>query len=265
MIMKYTYATTLLLLAATCGLQAAKDDEKLPPIPKENAGRYGVFSMPEALEEAAKKKRPIVLILQDTREEEAAPKEAALKAFWGLQKDATMVVVSSTHVNVEKKRIGMPAYEALTSTEAGKKMPRLVVMNQDATIPLGVMDMEKIMATDEKAFKEFGKQMEEANKNPSGAKITLTPAGGAKPAAPATAAATTPGAPAAPAGPVAIKDPKPESWTNAEGRAVQMTLVSVDGTAAKFKLADGREIPLDVSKLSDASKKRVEELVAASK
>lgn len=259
--MKYAYATTLLLLAATCGLHAAKDDEKLPPIPKENAGRYGVFSMPEALEEAAKKKRPIVLILQDTREEEAAPKEAALKAFWGLQKDATMVVVSSTHVNVEKKRIGMPAYEALTSAEAGKKMPRLVVMNQDATIPLGVMDMDKIMATDEKAFKEFGKQMEEANKNPSGSKITLTTAG----AKPATPAATTPGAPAAPAGPVAIKDPKPESWTNAEGRAVQMTLVEVNGTEAKFKLADGREIPLDVSKLSDASKKRVEELVAASK
>jgi hypothetical protein len=30
-------------------------------------------------------------------------------------------------------------------------------------------------------------------------------------------------------------------------------------------LADGRNVPLDIAKLSDASKKRVEELVASSK
>jgi hypothetical protein len=264
MIMKYAYATTLLLLAATCGLQAAKDDEKLAPIPKDGDGRYGVYTFADAKAEAAKRKRPLAMIVQNDRTEEAAEKNAILKAFWGMEKDAIMVMVTSRLMVDAKTRFTPESLEALNSAEAGKPLPRLVVMNSDATIPLGVMSADQIMAADEKAFKEFGKKMEDANKNPSGSKITLTPAG-AKPAAPATAAATTPGAPAAPAGPVAIKDPKPESWTNAEGRAVQMTLVSVDGTEAKFKLADGREIPLDVSKLSDASKKRVEELVAASK
>ena len=271
MIMKSVYATTLILLAA-CGLQAAKDD-KLAPIPKDKEGRYGVFSLVEAKEEAAKKKRPIAMIVQDERSEEAAEKEAALKAFWGMQKDATMVMVTSRLLAAEKGRIGIPAYDAITSVEAGKKLPKMVVMNHDATVVLGVMDMDKIMATDEKAFKAFGKQMEDANKDPSTAKVTLTPAG-AKPAAPATPATTpaapgatpaAPGAPAAPVGPVAIKDAKPESWTNAEGKAIQMTLVEVNGTQATFQLANGSKVPLDVSKLSDASKKRVEELAAASK
>jgi hypothetical protein len=265
MIMKYAYATTLLLLAATCGLQAAKDDEKLPAIPADGKGRYGVYTFADAKAEAAKRKRPLAMIVQNDRTEEAAEKNAILKAFWGMEKDAIMVMVTSRLMVEAKTRFTAESLEALNSAEAGKPLPRLVVMSSDATVPLGVMSAEQIMAADEKAFKEFGKKMEDANKNPSGSKITLTPAG-AKPAAPATPAATTPGAaPAAPAGPVAIKDPKPESWTNAEGKAVQMTLVSVNGTEATFQLAPGKTIPLDISKLSDASKKRVEELVAASK
>ncbi|WP_147263518.1 hypothetical protein [Roseimicrobium gellanilyticum] len=260
--MKYAYATTLLLLAATCGVQAAKDDEKLPAIPGDGKGRYGVYTFADAKAEATKRKKPIAMIVQNDRTEEAAEKNAILKAYWGIEKDATMVMVTSRLMVEAKSRFTPESLEALSSAEAGKALPRLVVMNSDATVPLGVMSAEQIMAADEKAFKEFGKKMEDANKNPSGSKITLTPTG-AKPAAPATPAATAPGA--APAGPVAIKDPKAESWTNAEGRAVQMTLVSVNGTEATFKLADGRSLPLDVSKLSDASKKRVEELVAASK
>lgn len=258
--MKRVYATTLILLAA-CGLQAAKDD-KLAPIPKEKAGRWGIYSFAEAKEEAAKKKRPIALIVQDERAEEASEKEAVLKAFWGVQKDATMVMVTSRLMVEAKARLTPEAYAALTSSEAGKSLPRMAVMSQDGTVPLGIMNTEQIMASDEKALKEFARKMEDANKNPSASAITLTPAGGAKPAAPA--AATTPAA-AAPTGPVAIKDAKPESWTNAEGKAIQMTLVEVNGPQATFQLADGRKVPLDIAKLSDASKKRVEELVASSK
>jgi hypothetical protein len=266
MIMKKAYATTLFLLAATCALQGAAKDDDLKPIPKEKEGRWGIYSYAEAKEEAGKKKRPIAVIYQDERAEEASEKAAVLKTFWGVQKDSTVLVVASRLAPEAKSRIP-EAYVALTSAEAGKSLPRLVVMSQDGTVPLGIMTTEQIMASDEKGFKEFIRKMEDANKNPSASKLTLTTPG-AKPAAPAASAtpATTPGAaPAAPAGPVAIKDPKPESWTSAEGKAVQMTLVSVNGTEATFQMANGKTVPLDVSKLSDASKKRVEELVAASK
>jgi hypothetical protein len=264
MIMKKAYATTLFLLAATCALQGAAKDDDLKPIPKEKEGRWGIYSYAEAKEEAGKKKRPIAVIYQDERAEEASEKAAVLKTFWGVQKDASVLLVASRLAPEAKSRIP-EAYVALTSAEAGKSLPRLVVMSQDGTVPLGIMTTEQIMATDEKGFKEFIRKMEEANKNPSASKLTLTTPG-AKPAAPATASpAATPGAPAVPAGPVAIKDPKPESWTSAEGKAVQMTLVSVNGTEATFQMANGKTVPLDVSKLSDASKKRVEELVTASK
>lgn len=269
MIMKKAYATTLFLLAATCALQGAAKEDALKPIPKEKEGRWGIYSYTEAKEEAAKKKRPIAVIYQDERAEEASEKAAVLKTFWGVQKDSTVLVVASRLAPEAKTRIP-EAYTALTSAEAGKSLPRLVVMSQDGTIPLGIMTTEQIMASDEKAFKEFSRKMEEANKNPSASKLTLTTPG-AKPAAPAPAAPATPAtasttpAAAAPAGPVAIKDPKPENWTSAEGKAVQMTLVSVNGTEATFQMANGKTVPLDVSKLSDASKKRVEELVAASK
>ncbi|HSI63961.1 MAG TPA: hypothetical protein VLE43_12610 [Candidatus Saccharimonadia bacterium] len=269
--MKSVYATTLILLAA-CGLQAAKDD-KLDPMPKEKEGRWGIYSYAEAKEEAAKKKRPIAVLYQDERAEEASEKQAVLKTFWGVQKDASVLLVASRLASEAKAR--MPEiYTALTSAEAGKSLPRLVVMSQDGTIPLGIMTTEQIMATDEKGFKEFIKKMDEANKNPAASKLALTTAGAkpAAPAAPATPAAATPGAPAptpapatAPAGPVAIKDAKPESWTNAEGKAIQMTLVEVNGPQATFQLANGSKVPLDIAKLSDASKKRVEELAAASK
>ncbi|QIE99962.1 hypothetical protein [Roseimicrobium sp. ORNL1] len=269
--MKYAYATTLFLLAATCALQGAAKDDALKPIPKEKEGRWGIYSYTEAKEEAGKKKRPIAVIYQDERAEEASEKAAVLKTFWGVQKDASVLLVASRLAPEAKTRIP-EAYTALVSAEAGKSLPRLVVMSQDGTIPLGIMTTEQIMASDEKGFKEFIKKMDEANKNPSASKLALTTPG-AKPAAPAPAAPaatpgaapTTPGAPAAPAGPVAIKDPKPESWTSAEGKAVQMTLVSVNGSEATFQMANGKTVPLDVSKLSDASKKRVEELVTASK
>lgn len=269
MIMKYAYATTLFLLAATCALQGAAKDDDLKPIPKEKEGRWGIYSYTEAKEEAGKKKRPIAVIYQDERAEEASEKAAVLKTFWGVQKDSSVLLVASRLAPEAKTRIP-EAYVALTSAEAGKSLPRLVVMSQDGTVPLGIMTTEQIMASDEKGFKEFIKKMDEANKNPSASKLTLTTPG-AKPAAPAAPAASpgaapaAPGAPAAPAGPVAIKDPKAESWTSAEGKAVQMTLVSVNGTEATFQMANGKTVPLDVSKLSDASKKRVEELVTASK
>ena len=269
--MKIVFATTLTLLAA-CALQAAKDD-KLAPIPKEKEGRYGVFSMAEAKEEAKKKKQPIAVLVQDARTEEAAEKEAGLKAFWGVQKDATMVVTTGELLSREKERLGAAVVAGANSAEMGKKLPKLIVLTQDGTGVLGAMNMEQILAADEKALKAFAKQMEDDNKDPAKvaaavAKATApaaapgAPAAPATPAAPGTPAATTP---AAAAGPVAIKDAKPESWTNAQGQAIQATLVEVDGDKLTLLMANGTKVPYDMAKLSDASKKRVEELKAASK
>ncbi len=265
--MKLALTTALLVLGAA-PLQAAKDD-KLAPIPKEKEGRYGIFTIVEAKEEAAKKKRPIALLVQDDRAEETSEKEAVLKAFWGVQKDTTVVVVASRLLSAEKHRIEGAPYDALTSAEIGKKLPRLAVVSSDAKVVLGIMTADEIMAADEKTYKAFSKKVEDANKNPSASAVTLTPASGAKPATPAAAPgaapAPAPAAPAAPAGPVAIKDPKPESWTDSQGRVVQATLVEVNGPQVTLQLANGNKVPFDLSKLSDASQKRVQELLAASK
>jgi hypothetical protein len=263
--MKSVLITTLFAFAAL-GLQAAKDD-KLPAIPKEKEGRWGIYSYTEAKEEAAKKKRPIGFVVSDERAEEASEKEAALKAYWGVAKDCTMLVVPSRILAEAKNRLGDTVYAAITSAAVGKPLPRLIVMNTTADKVLGHMSKDAIMAADEKAMKAFSKQMEDYNKDPS--KVPATAA--AAPAAPAPAApAATPAAPApaatppAATGPVVIKDAKPENWTSAQGRTVQATLVEVSGDSATLLMADGRKVPVPVASLSAESQKRIEELKAAS-
>ena len=255
-------ALTLSLLLAASGLQAAKD-EKLAPIPKEKEGRWGVYSFTEAKEEAAKKKRPIALIVQDERAEEASEKEAVLRAFWGLAKDCTMVMVTSRLIGEAKERIGGGAHAALTSADIGKGLPRLVVMDQTCEKFLGMMNSDQIIAADEKAMKAFSRQVEDLNKDPS--KAPSPPAAAAaKPApAPATAAAKS-DAPAAPStGPVVIKEPKPDSWTNAQGAAIQAAVTEISADKVIFLMANGSKVPYDISNLSEASKKHLEELKAA--
>lgn len=260
--MKAALTTTLLL--AACSLHAAKDD-KLAPIPKEKEGRWGIYSYTEAKEEAAKKKRPIAFLVQDERAEEASEKEAALRAYWGVAKDCTMVVVTSRLLGEAKARLGDAVYPALTSKDIGKTLPRMVVMNQTGDTFLGQMNTEQIMAADEKAMKAFSRQMEDLNKDPS--KAPPAPAGAAAPAAPATPAApAAPAAAAAPApaaGPVTIKEPKAEGWTNAQGVAIQAAVLEITADKVVFQMANGSKVPYDIASLSDASKKRLEELKAA--
>lgn len=254
-------ALTISLLLAASGLQAAKDD-KLAPIPKEKEGRWGVYSFAEAKEEAAKKKRPVALIIQDERAEEASEKEAALRAFWGLAKDCTMVMVTSRLIGEAKERIGGVAHAALTSADIGKGLPRLVVMDQTCEKFLGMMTSDQLIAADEKAMKAFSRQVEDLNKDPS--KAPPPPAAAAAKPAAAPSAAAKADAPAAPAaGPVIIKEPKPGSWTNAQGVAIQAAVTEITTDKVVFQMANGSKVPYDISNLSEASKKQLEELKAA--
>lgn len=247
-----------LLLLAVSSLHAAKDD-KLPAIPKEKEGRWGIYSFAEAKEEAAKKKRPIAILVQDERAEEASEKEAALRAYWGVAKDCTMVVLTSRLIGESKSRIGETAYTAVTNKDFGKALPRLVVINQTGETFLGQMNTEQIMAADEKAMKTFAREMDSFNKDPS--KAPPAPAAAA-PTAPAKPSAPT-GSPAPSAGPVIIKEPKAEAWTNAQGTAIQAAVTEITSDKVTFLMANGAKVPYDVSNLSEASKKRLDELKAA--
>ena len=261
--MKHAFLTSLFLLTAL-GLQAAKDD-KLPAIPKEKEGRWGIYTFTEAKAEAVKKKRPIAFLVQDERAEEASEKEGASKAFWGVAKDCTMVVIPSRLVGEAKNRCGEAVFAALSNGDIGKGTPKLAVLDQTGEKYLGHMGKDAIIAADEKAFKAFAKQMEDFNKDPSKAPAPPAAAAG-KPAAPATAAtpAAPAPAPAAPSGPVTIKNGKPEGWTNTQGRTIQATLVEVNGDQATLLLPTGAKAQVPVSSLSPDSQKRVEELKAES-
>lgn len=276
--MKAALITILLALAAS-GLQAAKD-EKFDPIPKEKEGRWGIYSFEDAKKEAAKKKRPIAFVVQEEgMEVEASVKEAVLRGYWGVAKDCTMVLLSNRLLGEGKTRISAAAYTGITSPAMGKAYPRLVITDSTGEKLLGQMTSTELIAADEKIMKTFSRQMEDYNKDPS--KVPATAAAPAAPAAPGAPAApaapaATPGAPASPApaatgaapavaaGPVAIKDAKPENWTNAQGRTIQATLLEVSGDQAKLLLANGQKVDIGVATLSPASQKRIEELKAAS-
>lgn len=259
-----------LTLLSTLAVLAAKDDP-LPKIPADKAGRWSVFSVEDAKKEALKKKQPIAFVATDERAEEKAIKDAALIAFWGLEKECTMVLLPSTTAGQWKERLPEVAYKGVTAKEIAKDYPRVVVLDQTASTIIGSMGMSAIIDGGEKVVKEFTKQMKETNKDPEKIAAAAAAAAAATPAEPAAAAkpaAATPAAAAAPApaatGPVAIKDGKPEAWTSAAGSTIQATLLEVDGDTASLATADGRKLSVPVSSLSPASQKRVEELKAAS-
>lgn len=250
--------------AAFCLHAAPADKDKLPPIPKEKEGRYGVYSYEDAKKEALKKKQPMAFLVYDMegRELELAEKEASVRAFWAMEKYCTVVIVSSRLVAETKTRASDVVYAALTSNEAGKTLPRLIVMDQNATVVLGIMTKDQIIAIEEKAFKAFSKQMDEANKDPSKA---AAPA--AAPATPEKPAGTTPStapaaAPAAP-GVVVIKDAKPEGWTNTAGKTIQATLLEIAADKVVFLMANGTKIDYPIANLDAASKARLEALKVA--
>jgi hypothetical protein len=273
--MKFALITTLIALAAA-GLHAA-DAKKIAEIPKTDGTelpgggkRWGVFSMEDAKKEAAKKKQPVAFVVVDERAEELALKDAQKTAFWGLEKECTMVVLPSNTSGQWKDRLPAGAYAGVTDKALGKELPKAVVMDTAVTAVIGTMTANQIIDGKEDAVKEFTKLMKDTNKDP--AKIAAAAA--AKPAAPATApapAAPAPGATppataatAPAAGPIAIKDAKPENWTNLQGRTIQATLLEVNGDSATLLLANGNKVPVPVSSLAAESQKRVEELKTAS-
>lgn len=271
---------------------------KPPPVKPPAAGKasatavpadsYGVYTMDQANAEAAKKKKPVTYIITDQRPDEPAVVQGTNKAYWMLRDDSIVVVLRNSTAAEWPKRLPEQAVKYLKAAELGKEYPRLVVMNDDSTVAIAGMVAGKIIELDEKALDKFGKEIKKLNatKEPSADFPPPNP-DAAKPAAPATPPGTTvkpaekpgapPGTPAkpgvdappapapapVPAGPVTIKNAQPESWTNSEGKTIQAVLLEVDGESITFEMG-GQKVPYDISKLSEASKKRVAELKAAS-
>jgi hypothetical protein len=278
--MKPALLITLFAFASAVGaLQAAKDDKKLPDVPKTDGTelpgggkRWGVFSMEDAKKEAAKKKQPMAFVVLDERAEELAQKEANKTAFWGLEKECTMVVLPSGTKGQWKDRLPAAAYAGVTDKALGKEMPQVVVLDQTVATVIGTMGANAIIDGKEEKVKEFTKLMKETNKDPAkiaaaaAAKPAAPAAEPAKPAAPgpaspgATPAAT---APAVVSGPVAIKEPKADNWTNAQGTAIQAAVTEITDDKVTFRMANGAMVPYDIANLSDESKKRLVELKAA--
>ena len=249
---------------------------------------YGVFSYEDAQKEAAKKKKPLAFLITDERADDPAVKNAGVKAFWALEDDAVVLVLRNSTAG-EWKRLPATVNAVLNSPDLGKEYPKFVATTEDASTLLAGMNSSTIIELDAKKFDKFGKELKKLNasKAPSADYPPPAPAG-AKPPTPATPPGTTvkpaekpdasPGTPAkpatpppapapaptVPAGPVAIKNPQLENWTNAEGKAIQAKLLQVDGDKVTFEIG-GNPVPYEISKLSDASKKRVEELKSASK
>ncbi|MBL9151527.1 MAG: hypothetical protein JNK37_03540 [Verrucomicrobiales bacterium] len=65
--------------------------------------------------------------------------------------------------------------------------------------------------------------------------------------------------PDAPPAPAAMARPEPVkgTWTNAEGKAIEATLIRVDGENAVLVLANGTSVPYPIAKLSAESQAKV--------
>jgi hypothetical protein len=157
--MKTALIATLLAFVAASGVHAK--DEKLPKIPEdkmdlEGGGkRWSVYSLDDAKKEAAKKKQPLAFVLSNERAEEAAEKQAVLVAFWGLQKDCTMVLLPTTTTGQWKDRLPPAVYAGVTDKALGKELPRAVVADQTAGTVIGNLTASQIIDGGEKAVNEF--------------------------------------------------------------------------------------------------------------
>lgn len=234
------------ILFVACSLHAAPK-EKTSGIPKEGEGRWGVFSLEDAKKEAAKKKQPLAILVVNDRAEEPEVKEAGQKAFWGIAKEASVVVVMSNLLSASKPRVGDEIYSSITNKDLGAGFPRVVVFDQTGETLLGQMNAEQLTAADEKGLKKFIRQMDEANKNPAKAAPVVS-----APVTPTSATAN-----------VVIKEGKMESWTNAKGQVIQATLLEVSADTATFQLANGSKAPVAINTLSPESQKKVAELKAS--
>jgi len=254
------------------------------------ADAYGVFSFDKAKAEAEKKNRPLVFILSDERADDTAVKAATNKGYWTFWDDAVVVVLRPSTAN-EWTRLPDPVQKAMKSPDLGKESPKIIGFDESATTPLLGMKAGQVVDSKEKDLDKIAKSLKAANKTktpstefPPPSLDAPPPAAPAKPAAPATAAtppapatpapapgtppaATPPATPApAPAAPavILIKGAQMENWTNAEGRAIQATLAEAGADKVVFVMANGGRVEYEIAKLSDASKKRVQDLKAAS-
>jgi hypothetical protein len=283
----------LLISPAICGLlcfAATSTGAATPPPVKPPAkgafdktappqDAYGVFSFDKAKAEADKKKRPLVFLLTEERADEAASEKAATnRSYWTFWEDAVVVVLRASTAG-DWSRLPDAAQKAVKSPDLGKEYPRLVGFDQAGETPLLGMKAAQIVADDEKALDKIAKSLKSANKTKT-ASVEFPPPSLAEAAKPAPAAppAAKPGAPpAAPATPapavpppaavpavILIKGAAPENWTNVEGRTIQATLAEAGADKVVFLMPNGGRVDYDLAKLSDASKKRVEELKAAS-
>lgn len=242
---------------------------------------YNAFTYDDAQKDAAKKKKPLALMVTGgeggaaaDKDKMEAEKAAGVKTFWAIEDDAVIVVLKGNN-SVSWSRFPENVQQGVKSASLGKEYPKLLVVTDDGTKALASLTSEKIKALSEKDLNKFGKELKKLNasKTPS----TDNPPPSAeepKPAAkPATPPEATPPAAApmptpapeaaAAAGPVTIKDGALEAWTNSAGQAIQAKLLEVNGDQITFEMANGAKVPYAINKLSPASQKRVEEVKAA--
>jgi hypothetical protein len=237
-------------------------DKTNPP-----ANAYGVYDFDKAKAEADKKKKPLVFIAYNERVEEAPVRAAVNRSYWTFWDDAVVILTRTTAADAWS-RLPDPVQKSLKSPDLGKEYPKLIGFDQEATTPLLAMKAEQLLANDEKAMEKIAKNFKTASKTKTVSTEfpppSLTEA--AKPGAPAAPAtpAKTETAPAAVPAVILIKDGKPENWTNTQGQTIQATLAEAGADKVVFVMANGSRVDYELAKLSDASKKRVEELKAAS-
>lgn len=261
--MKAKLILTTLLASATVGLYAAKD-EVAKAIPKE---AFGVFTFDDAKKQSEKKKDPLVFLLVNERTEEAKVEETAKISYWGLEKDNTIVVLRPNTAGEWKRRLPEALPAAINNKDLGKEYPRLVAMDSTGSVVLTSVAATKLIDGGEDYVKSLNKEIKELAKNPPKPTAAApTPAPGATPApatpvpAPGAAPATAPAA----TGNVAITGAVAEGWTSSDGRTIQATLLEVGADKVVLQLANGSKVDVPLAKLNDASKKRAEELKAAS-
>lgn len=285
--MKLLHSSALcgvLLLASATFISAAVPAKPVKPPAKGSAEKtappaeaYGVYSFDKAKAEAEKKNRPLVFLVSDERTEEAAIKAATNKSYWTFWDDAVVVLLRLTTAG-EWTRLPEPVQKALMSSDLGKESPKIVAFDEAVTTPLLGMKAGQLVTTDEKALDKVAKSLKAANKTKTPSTQFPPPslqAAAPKPATPPAAPATPPATPATPAptapsatppampAVILIKGGQVENWTNAEGRTIQATLAEVGADKVTFVMANGTRVEYELSKLSDASKKRVAELKAS--
>jgi hypothetical protein len=252
-----------LLATATVGLYAAKE-EAAKAIPKE---AFGVYSFEDAQKQSAKKKDPIVFLLVNERTEDAKVEGAGKITYWGLEKDNTVVVLRPNSAGEWARRLPAALPAAINAKDLGKEYPRVVAMDHTGSVVLTSVPAAKLIDGGEDAVKALNKEIKELAKNPpkpTAAAPATTP-GAAPTPAPATPGAAPTTAPAAgAAGSVAIQGASTEGWTSSDGRTIQATLLEVAADKVVLQLANGNKVDVPLAKLNDASKKRAEELKAAS-